>query len=157
MRKRINDEPWFVGKDVAEALGYSNTRKALADHVDEEDKGVTKRDTLGGKQNLGIINESGLYSLILSSKLPHHVSTIKKSYILGYQNGSRDVNRHVDKEDKNTVVIHDRTSGNSNVGIINESVPYYMQPQKAKGVTQNEHPMTERKIPPSNRIALTLI
>lgn len=70
MRKRINDEPWFVGKDVAEALGYSNTRKALADHVDEEDKGVTKRDTLGGKQNLGIINESGLYSLILSSKLP---------------------------------------------------------------------------------------
>lgn len=63
----------------------------------------------------------------------------------------------MDKEDKNTVVIHDRTSGNSNVGIINESVPYYMQPQKAKGVTQNEHPMTERKIPPSNRIALTLI
>lgn len=147
MRRRINDEPWFVGKDVAIALGYSNTRKALADHVDEEDKGVTKRDTLGGKQNLGIINESGLYSLILSSKLPHHVSTIKKSYILGYQNGSRDVNRHVNKEDKNTVVIHDRTSGNSNVGIINESVPYYMQPQKAKGVTQNEHSMTERKIP----------
>ena len=78
MRKRINDEPWFVGKDVAIALGYSNTRKALADHVDEEDKGVTKRDTLGGKQNLGIINESGLYSLILSSKLPHHVSIIKR-------------------------------------------------------------------------------
>ena len=113
--------------------------------------------TPSGKQDMTIINESGLYSLILSSKLPHHVSTIKKSYILGYQNGSRDVNRHVDKEDKNTVVIHDRTSGNSNVGIINESVPYYMQPQKAKGVTQNEHPMTERKIPPSNRIALTLI
>ena len=63
-------EPWFVGKDIAEALGYQNARKAIGDHVDEEDKGVTKCDTLGGKQNLSVINESGLYSLILSSKLP---------------------------------------------------------------------------------------
>ena len=62
-------KPWFCGKDVAEALGYSNPRKALQDHVDEEDKGVTKRDTLGGKQAMTFINESGLYSLILSSKL----------------------------------------------------------------------------------------
>lgn len=61
---------WFVGKDVAEILGYSNTRKALNDHVDDEDKGVTKCDTLGGAQEMTIINESGLYSLILSSKLP---------------------------------------------------------------------------------------
>lgn len=66
----INGVPYFVGKDVAEILGYSNTRKALLDHVDEEDKEVTKCDTLGGKQDLIIINESGLYSLILSSKLP---------------------------------------------------------------------------------------
>jgi prophage antirepressor-like protein len=63
-------ETFFVGKDVATALGYSNPRKALHDHVDEEDKGVTKRDTLGGTQKMTIINESGLYSLILSSKLP---------------------------------------------------------------------------------------
>lgn len=63
-------EPWFVGKDVAVALGYSNNRKALTDHVDDEDKGVTKCDTLGGAQDLTIINESGLYSLIMSSKLP---------------------------------------------------------------------------------------
>ena len=62
-------ETFFVGKDVAMALGYSNTRKALQDHVDDEDKGVTNRDTLGGKQKMTIINESGLYSLILSSKL----------------------------------------------------------------------------------------
>ena len=62
-------ETFFVGKDVAKALGYKNTRKALQDHVDKEDKGVTKRDTLGGEQNLVVINESGLYSLILSSKL----------------------------------------------------------------------------------------
>lgn len=56
----IDNEPWFVGKDVATALGYSNSRKALADHVQEDDKGVTKCDTLGGKQDLTIINESGL-------------------------------------------------------------------------------------------------
>ena len=62
-------ETFFVGKDVAMALGYKNTRKALQDHVDEEDKGVTKRDTLGGTQKMVFINESGLYSLILSSKL----------------------------------------------------------------------------------------
>lgn len=66
----IDDKPYFVGKDVAEILGYSNSRKALADHVDVEDKGVTKCDTLGGTQELTVINESGLYSLILSSKLP---------------------------------------------------------------------------------------
>ena len=65
----VNNQIMFVGKDVARALGYSNTRKALQDHVDEEDKGVTKRDTLGGTQKMIIINESGLYSLILSSKL----------------------------------------------------------------------------------------
>lgn len=65
----IDNKPWFVGKDVAMALGYSNSRKALADHVQEDDKGVTKCDTLGGKQDLTIINESGLYALIFGSKL----------------------------------------------------------------------------------------
>ena len=67
----LNNEPYFVGKDVALALGYSNPRKALRDHIDDEDKGVTKCDTLGGKQDLTVINESGLYSLIMSSKLPN--------------------------------------------------------------------------------------
>lgn len=67
----IGGQPYFAGKDVASILGYINTRKALIDHVDEEDKGVTKCDTLGGKQDLIIINESGLYSLILSSKMPN--------------------------------------------------------------------------------------
>lgn len=66
----INDEPWFVGKDVAEVLGYSNSRDALAKKVSEEDKGVANCDTLGGTQDVTIINESGLYSLIFSSKLP---------------------------------------------------------------------------------------
>lgn len=67
----IDGEPWFVGKDVAQALGYTNSRKALADHVDAEDKGVTKWNTPGGPQQVTVINESGLYSLILSSKLPN--------------------------------------------------------------------------------------
>lgn len=65
-----NCEPWFVGKDVAEILGYKNSRKAIRDHVDEEDKGGTKWNTPSGMQEITIINESGLYSLILSSKLP---------------------------------------------------------------------------------------
>lgn len=67
----MDNEPWFVGRDVAKILGYSNSRDALAKRVDEEDKGVAKCDTLGGRQDLTIINESGLYSLILSSKLPN--------------------------------------------------------------------------------------
>lgn len=70
----VNGEPWFVGKDIAEALGYGKGKSlnnAVASHVDDEDKGVTEMMTPGGKQNLIIINESGLYSLILSSKLPN--------------------------------------------------------------------------------------
>ena len=68
----IGGQPYFVGKDVAGILGYSNTRKALIDHVDEEDKdGVTIRDAIGRNQTMTAINESGLYSLILSSKMPN--------------------------------------------------------------------------------------
>lgn len=66
----IDGEPWFVGKDVATALGYTNPRDALSKRVDAEDKGVANCDTLGGEQQVAVINESGLYSLILSSKLP---------------------------------------------------------------------------------------
>lgn len=67
----INGEPWFVGKDVADVLGYSNSRDALSKHVDEEDKNtVAFHDGNKGNPNQTIINESGLYSLILSSKLP---------------------------------------------------------------------------------------
>ncbi|HFI0086151.1 TPA: BRO family protein [Streptococcus suis] len=67
----INNEPWFVGKDVADILGYVKARNAIASHVDDEDKkDAPIQGTLGGTQNMTIINESGLYSLILSSKLP---------------------------------------------------------------------------------------
>lgn len=67
----IEGEPWFVGKDVAERLGYSNPRDALGKHVDTEDKNtVANRDGTSGNPYITIINESGLYSLVLSSKLP---------------------------------------------------------------------------------------
>lgn len=66
-----NGEPWFLGKEVADLLGYSNTRDALAKHVDDEDKNtVAIRDTQAGNPFKTIINESGLYSLILRSQLP---------------------------------------------------------------------------------------
>lgn len=67
----INNEPYFVGKDVANILGYERPTKAIQDHVDDEDKdAIPIQDSIGRKQNTPIINESGLYSLILSSKLP---------------------------------------------------------------------------------------
>lgn len=67
----VNAEPWFVGKDIAEVLGYSNSRKAILDHVDDEDKidGVTIRDSIGRDQAAVVINESGLYALIFGSKM----------------------------------------------------------------------------------------
>lgn len=68
----INDEPYFVGKDVADVLGYAKSRNAIATHVDDEDKkDAPIQGDLGGTQNMTIINESGLYSLILKSKLPN--------------------------------------------------------------------------------------
>ena len=69
----INEEPWIVGKDAAEALGYENSRKAIADHIDDEDKQIIQRSqsvTLEiPNRGMTIINESGLYSLIFGSKL----------------------------------------------------------------------------------------
>lgn len=65
----IESEPWFVGVDIALALGYSNPRDALVKHVDLEDKGVAKYDTPGGLQEMTVINEPGVYSLTFSSQL----------------------------------------------------------------------------------------
>ena len=67
----VNDEPYFVGKDVAGVLGYSNTKDALSRHVDSEDKMGSRITTSGQSREMTIINESGLYSLILKSKLPN--------------------------------------------------------------------------------------
>lgn len=66
----IGNEVWFVGKDIATALGYSQPSKAVREHLDVEDKGVSKLDTPGGKQDVVVINQSGVISLVLSSKLP---------------------------------------------------------------------------------------
>lgn len=66
----INGAPWFVGKDVAVALGYSNTADAIMKHVDDEDKLPSRIAMAGQKRSVVLINESGLYSLILSSKMP---------------------------------------------------------------------------------------
>ena len=66
----LNGEPWLVGKDVAAALGYKEPTKAVREKVDPEDKGVSKIDTPSGTQDMRIINESGFYSLVLSSKMP---------------------------------------------------------------------------------------
>ncbi len=65
-----DNEIWFVGKDVAEALGYSDTNQAIRKHIDEEDKLTRQIDGIGQKREMYIINESGLYSLVFSSKLP---------------------------------------------------------------------------------------
>lgn len=67
---KIDGEPWFVGKDLAKILGYASTANAIAKHVDDEDKGVTKMMTPGGNQNVVLVNESGMFSLVLSSQLP---------------------------------------------------------------------------------------
>ena len=66
---QLNNEIYFVGKDVAIALGYTNPQKAVRDHVEEDDRGMNEMDTPSGRQNLAIINESGLYALIFGSKL----------------------------------------------------------------------------------------
>ncbi|WP_321825638.1 BRO family protein [Clostridium butyricum] len=64
----INGDPWFIASDVAKSLGYKNTSDAIKRHVDDEDKGVVKHDTLGGNQEMVAINESGMYCLVLGSK-----------------------------------------------------------------------------------------
>ena len=66
----IDDEPWFVGKDVASALGYSNTKDAISRHVDSDDKRGSRFTTTSGEQSMTVINESGVYSLVFGSKLP---------------------------------------------------------------------------------------
>ena len=68
---KINGEPWFVGKDITTILGYKQAAKAVREHVDDEDKGVSILGTPGGKQQVQIINESGVYSLIFGSQLPN--------------------------------------------------------------------------------------
>ena len=100
----INGEPWFVGKDVASVLGYVFPRRALYNHVDEEDKTTVLIQHTGSnyKSKTIFINESGLYALILSSKLPQ-AKEFKRwvaSEVLGYAKPENALARHVDAGNK---------------------------------------------------------
>jgi hypothetical protein len=86
---QVNNQIMFVGKDVAIALGYAKSRNALATHVDKEDKkDALIQGPLGGGQKMTIINESGLYSLILSSKLPQAKAIRYAAILLDYADES---------------------------------------------------------------------
>ncbi len=104
----IDREPWFVGKDVAEALGFTNSRDAIATHVFDDDKGVEKIDTLGGKQNMTVINESGLYALVFGSRLE----------------SAKRFKRWVTSEILPSIRKHGTLGGKQNMTVINESGLY---------------------------------
>ena len=109
----INGEPWFVGKDVAEVLGYKSPSVAICENVDSEDKTTFVISESGSKykSKTTFINESGLYSLILSSKLPQ-AKEFKRWVtleVLGYAKPENTLARHVDAEDKRGG-IHDLRS-----------------------------------------------
>ena len=100
----INGEPWFVGKDVAEVLGYKSPSVAICENVDSEDKTTFVISESGSKykSKTTFINESGLYALILSSKLPQ-AKEFKRwvaSEVLGYAKPENALARHVDAENK---------------------------------------------------------
>lgn len=115
----IDGEPWFVGKDVAERLGYSNTKDALSRHVDRDDKQGSRFTTSGQARDMTVINESGLYSLVLSSKLPtakkfkrwitsEVIPTIRKTG--GYvQNDEAFINTYLPYADDSTVALFKST------------------------------------------------
>lgn len=115
----ISGEPWFVGKDVAERLGYSEPRSAVSKKVDADDRGVSKMATPSGIQEMTVINESGLYSLVLSSKLPtakkfkrwitsEVIPTIRKTG--GYvQNDDAFINTYLPYADDSTVALFKST------------------------------------------------
>ena len=105
----INDEPWFVGKDVANVLGYVSPHRAVFDHVDEDDKTSVLIQHSGSnyKSKTIFINESGLYALILSSKLPQ-AKDFKRwvaSEVLGRSQTAKAIREHVDEIDKGGSII----------------------------------------------------
>ena len=105
----INNKPWFVGKDVANVLGYVSPHRAVFDHVDEDDKTSVLIQHSGSnyKSKTIFINESGLYALILSSKLPQ-AKNFKRwvaSEVLGYSQTAKAIREHVDEKDKGGSII----------------------------------------------------
>jgi len=90
---QIDNAPYFVGNDVSKILGYSNYRKATLEHVDDDDKLRTQIGNAGQNRTVTVINESGLYSLIISSKLPT----------------AKAIGAHVDEEDKKVLTSQNTT------------------------------------------------
>ena len=152
----IKNEPYFIGKEIAEVLGYSNPLKAIREHVDEEDKGVNEMVTPGGKQNMILINESGLYSLIMSSKLPNAkrfkrwvtsevLPSIRKTggYIAGEENMTEDelvlkamtvLNAKVENlKQKNKQLQEDNEKQNQLIGELKPKADYTDKILKSKG------------------------
>ena len=123
----IGGNPYFVGKDVATVLGFSNPRKAIIDHVDNEDKinGVTIRDSMGREQKPILINESGVYSLIFGSKLPEarKVKRWVTREVLPTlrQRGTYSINQNKDAEDGNKVVIENMIELSKNLLTLTQS------------------------------------
>lgn len=105
----VGDTPYFVAKDVAKILGFSNPRDAIKTHVFDEDKGVDTIDTLGGKQKMTIINESGVYALVFGSRLPQAKSFKRwvTSEVLPAlrQQGTYTIQQNKEFEQGNRVVI----------------------------------------------------
>ena len=140
----LNGQPWLVGADVATALGYKNPRKALADHIDPEDKGVTKRDTPGGEQDILIINESGLYSLILSSKMPkakafkHWVTSEVLPAIR--KNGVYETVKAQQHIEQLEATNERRTAASSSTATITKLASFRPRPTMAKSVTASVRP-----------------
>lgn len=123
----IEGNPYFVGRDVATVLEFSNPRKAVIDHVDNEDKinGVTIRDSMGREQKPILINESGVYSLIFGSKLPKAKSFKRwvTSEVLPSlrQRGTYSINQNKDAEDGNRVVIENMIELSKNLLTLTQS------------------------------------
>lgn len=169
---QIKNEPWLVGKDVAEALGYSNTRDALSKRVDEEDKGVAKCDTLGGTQEMTVINESGLYSLVFGSKLPeakefkHWVTSevlpsVRKNggYIAGQENMTDDelmakallvAQNKIKEKDLKLAELNKKIETNQPLVVFGEAVSCsntcILMSQLAKLITQNGYPIGQNRL-----------
>lgn len=134
----IDDEPWAVGIDVATALGYRNPRDALAKHVDAEDKNtVAKRDGIPGNPNMVIINESGLYSLILSSKLPA-AKRFKRwvtSEVLPTIRRTGQFNAEINEPERRAITTDDYlTAARILSGCRNERMPYVLSLLKKAGI-----------------------
>lgn len=148
----IEGEPWFVGKDVADVLGYKDTVNAIKAHVDNDDKRGWQITTPSGNQEAVVINESGLFSLILSSKLPN-AKRFKKwvtSEVLPQIRKTGAYGRNTNKalRDKSKQVRNRLTKKCQEHGYVKpyEYIQTTLQMKKPLGITAKKDDMTEREL-----------